>query len=242
MKKAFTLFEILIILSLTAILATAAIFLINPSKQFQKARNTQRKKDLAELRKVLEDFYGDNNRYPKASEICYNSPSSSRIDQYGKTACFCNLCGSNPTSPKYLSSYLSSLPCDPQSNKVEYLYDFDCKNPNSPQWYRIYTKFSNSNKISLESAEPETITLRCYYNGCGPKPLNYGYSYGINSSNIDLERSDKYTFCTPSGCNACSDGTNPTACFNNPPSAFCQNIIRIYDSSETCSQQCPCQP
>ena len=238
MKKAFTILELLIVVSLMAILATAAIFLINPSKQFQKARNTQRKKDLAELRKVLEDFYSDHNRYPKASEICYDTPSSSRIDQYGKTACYCHLCGSNPASPKSLSSY---LPCDPQSAKVEYLYDFDCQDPNKPQWYRIYTKFSNPNKVSLESTEPETITLKCYYNSCGPKPLNYDYTYGINSPNIDLERSDLYAFCAPSGCNTCSNGSNPTACFDNPPTDFCGNVIRIYGNSETCIQQCPCQ-
>ncbi|MEK7559173.1 MAG: hypothetical protein AAB521_02600 [Patescibacteria group bacterium] len=38
--------------------------MINPSAQFQKANDARRKSDLAQLQKVLENYYSDKGRYP----------------------------------------------------------------------------------------------------------------------------------------------------------------------------------
>ena len=234
MKRGFTLLEILIVISLIAILATAAIYLIDPIKQFYKAWDGQRKNDLATTKKVLEDFYNDKSRYPKASEICYDAPSSARWDNYGKLACFCHLCGSKTTSP-LLSPYLSKLPCDPQSPSRQFLYDFDCQDGGSrPQWFRIYTNLSLS---TIYYNDPATEEVACHNNGCGPAP-DYGYSYGVNGPSVDLERSVTYAFCSHSGCNVCGLFDE---CLAHPIEDFCQETKRVYPAGSACASSCPCQ-
>jgi len=235
----FTLLEILIVVALIAVLAAVAISLLNPLQQLYKTWNAKRKSDLSHLKKSFEDFYNDKNRYPRPSEVCYDLLSLERVDNYGQLACSCHLCGHNSNSPSF-SSYLSQLPCDPQSSSKEYLYDYDCRsNGANPQWFRVYSYFSGvAGGLNEDS---ETLTLGCNYEGCGPDP-DYGYSYGVNSPNVDLERSIRYAFCSPSGCNACGDPSHSTICFSYTLLEFCHKKKLIYGNADLCILNCPCQP
>jgi len=166
MKKAFTLLEILIVVSLLVILAVGLIIVFNPKTQIDKANDGKRKAELTSLNKLLEDWYNDHSCYPKPDEICYNAV-------LGETSC--NICGNKPTSPNF-SPYLESLPCDPQqSDSRDFFYevnDVDC-----PSLYRIYTKLSNTN-------DPAITQLGCQ-NGCGPYG-NCNYNYGVTSPNASV--------------------------------------------------------
>lgn len=160
MKRAFTLLEILIVITLLIILATAFIAVFNPQGQINKANDGKRKVELTSLNKLLEDWYNDHNCYPKPEEICYNAVG-------GQTTC--NICGNKSTSPDF-SPYMQSLPCDPQHPTKTYLYEVD--DTQCPSTYWIYTNLVNT-------ADPEIVKLNCQ-NGCGPAG-NCNFNYGVAS-------------------------------------------------------------
>lgn len=170
-EQGFTFIELMVVAALIAILIVAAISVFDPIKQMQKSQDGKRTSELNTLQKVLEDYYNDKNRFPVASDICFDSPTSPRTDLYGKIACSCHICGNSAQSPSF-SPYLSSLPCDPQSPQKEYLYDYDCSTA-SPNWYRIYTK------LSIES-NPNIIQVGCGGN-CGPSS-DFVYNYAVFSN------------------------------------------------------------
>lgn len=60
----FTFVEILIAIAVIGILAAGLIVIINPAAQIQKANDTRRKTDLAEIQKALEVYYQENRSYP----------------------------------------------------------------------------------------------------------------------------------------------------------------------------------
>ncbi|MCX7881003.1 MAG: GxxExxY protein [Patescibacteria group bacterium] len=232
--SAFTLMELLLVVALIALLFISALIILNPLKQIQKAHDAKRKNEFNTLKKVLEDWYNDKNRYPLGSEICYDHPTSPRIDSYNLTACSCHICGSNSISPSF-SPYLSRLPCDPASPKKDYLYEYDCSSE-KPKWYRIYVNLDYSD---YTNNDPGTVEVGCYSESCGPYP-NYGYDYGV-ASNTDLEKSNSFAYCAESGCNACESGSYEE-CFNISIDFFCQRIRRIFPANYCSKQNCPCQP
>lgn len=162
MKKSFTLLELLIVISLIALLAAAAFALINPQRQIEKSWDTRRKNDLSQLQKVLEDFYNDKNCYPKPAEVCYDPTVNPT----------CQICGLRST-PLPISPYLSNLPCDPQQSLKPFLYQVD--SITCPRWYRVFSKISNT-------SDPVINQVGCG-TGCGPASDPTGYQYYISSPN-----------------------------------------------------------
>jgi Tfp pilus assembly protein PilE len=222
-KKCFTLMELLIIITIIAVLATAVLLLWDPKKQLEKSWDTTRKYELAQLQKVLENWYNNRNCYPRPDEICYTNPTSSNINQ----GLICYICGKEPNSPKKLSSYFHTLPCDPEHRIKRYLYHVD--NQNCPSWYRIYAQFSNVDPSGKEvgcqisNAHPQGI--------CGPSGNNNEYqiySYGISSQNVDLEKSrGTYQCGIYCSCNPCGEaGGTP-----------CDLRKKIYSTSN-CQNEC----
>ncbi len=53
-KKGFTLIELLIVIGILAILATAAILVLNPARLFQEARDSQRISDFTAIKNAIE--------------------------------------------------------------------------------------------------------------------------------------------------------------------------------------------
>jgi len=166
-QKGFTLMELLIVIALIAVIAIVSLFTLNPKGQADKALDSQKKTNLSQLKKILEDWYNDKNRYPLASEICTDTFDVNNA---------CPICGTEST-PEDFKPYLTTLPCDPKYPDTGYLYQVD--NTDNPHWYRIYTNLSNT-------TDPEITNVGCD-KGCGPPP-NYSYNYGVTSSNIDLEK------------------------------------------------------
>ena len=186
-----TMMELLVIIGILAVLVVAFFALFNPMQQIGKSWDSKRKKELDTLRKVLEDYYNDKNRFPLATEICYDATVKNpnpRIDTFGKQACSCNICGKQ--SPKRdLTPYINTLACDPQFPQKKYLYDFDCaNNGDSPQWFRIYTSLSNK-------SDPVIAALGCQ-TGCGPSSNAY-FDYGFPSTNERLEEGMKCKYFSP---------------------------------------------
>jgi len=195
MKKAFTIIEILITISIIALLAAALFILFNPKKQIEKSWDGKRKGELSGLKKTFEDYYNDKKCYPRPTEVCYKD----------NTHLNCSICGKN--TPSALLSYVSQLPCDPQNPAKEYLYQVD--DTTCPSWFRIYSKFSNSQDTIIEE-------IGCNW-GCGPA---LAYSYGVSSPNIDLERGTG-----PSPTPTTAPSPTPMICPADPTPKYCQQNI-----------------
>jgi len=238
MKKSFTILELLIIVALISILATAAIYFFNPFQQIHKAQDAKRKNDLDKLKKAFEDYYNDKGCYPKPSEVCYDEPinlctgvgSNKKINNQ-----ICHICGNESDSPSF-TPYLSKLPCDPTHPSKKYLYQVEGDTSIScslstekacPQRYKIFSQFGSvSDKASDD--------LGCTLKGCGPArpapPLPsvpYGYDYGVSSPNIAIKGSSSYTCynITCQMCNTyarCMDPDISPGCVGRPLYSSCQ--------------------
>jgi prepilin-type N-terminal cleavage/methylation domain-containing protein len=94
LQNGFTLMELLIVISIIAILL--AVVLLNVRGQIARAMDSKRKTDLYTLRQSFEDYYNDHNSFPIQSMI--------------------NNCRSADMVP-----YLTQIPCDPET-KSHYGY------------------------------------------------------------------------------------------------------------------------
>ncbi len=225
-QNAFTLLELLIVVTLIVILALAALALFNPFAQIGKGYDARRKHDLAVLQKAMEDYYNDKGCYPKPSEVCYDTPANVCNGRWGNANFYfksqvCHICGSESGSPSF-SPYLSRLPCDPQHKAHRYLYEVGAKTDvkcnlttsditaDCASWYRVYSDLS----ITEDASSKESS---CYGGGCGLtantsdqtklSPYPYGYEYGVASPNMNLNASLDFWGLNPLRvCNSCGGG------------------------------------
>lgn len=174
--------EILIVVSLIAVLVAGLIMLLNPMKLIGRGFDNRRKQDLTMLKRAFEDFYNDNNHYPLSTDICYDAAISNpnpRTDSGDLSACSCHICGTKAAIRNF-TPYMNTLSCDPQSPNSDYLYDFDCvADGASPAWFRIYTKLNDDQDSAVEKLGCGT--------GCGPT-ADKTYNFAITSDNIDIEK------------------------------------------------------
>ena len=66
-SRGFTLIELIVVIGIIALVATATIAVLNPFGQFQKARDARIKSDLSQLQKALETYYQDKGGYPSST-------------------------------------------------------------------------------------------------------------------------------------------------------------------------------
>jgi prepilin-type N-terminal cleavage/methylation domain-containing protein len=59
-QKGFTLIEVLIVVAVIAILGAIAVMTLNPAQASQKARDAQRRKDVAVYQSIIEQYLEDN--------------------------------------------------------------------------------------------------------------------------------------------------------------------------------------
>jgi len=149
-KKAYSLLEILVTITILILLLAALFFVFNPKTQINKANDGKRRTELSGLKKVLEDWYNDKNCYPMPSQICYDAavlrPDGSSV---------CHICGNQATSPSF-TPYLSRLPCDPRQPVNKYLYQID--DLTCPSYYRVYTTLTTDpNEFCAADSPMETL-------------------------------------------------------------------------------------
>ncbi len=202
-KKAYTLAELLIMVTIFAILTVATIYLLKPAEQFSKARDSKRRNDLNEIRKIFEDWRSDTGCYPKKEEVCYNELTVGTVHM-------CEICTSSTFSPS-LSRYTTTTLCDPEPTLRNYLYqpqgDQDC-----PSAYVVYTKLA-------ATYNPSTDVWKCGpAHGCGPRGI-YGYDYLVSSPNAKIGKQSNYICYTRqnecTGCGtieSCEDAIAREAC------------------------------
>jgi len=254
-RSAFTIMEVLIVISIISLLVVGTLALINPMKQISKARDARRKQELEVLKKSLEEYYNDHGCYPKPSELCYDSP----IPTCNKNGCgshctirgqICHICGTENNSPSF-SPYLAQLPCDPQHAKKQYLYEVQANPDNSiecssaidpthscPSWYRIYS--------DMDDYDSQARDYHCEFKGCGlapntlpasvvVSPYPYGYGFGVSSQNVNLESYSPPVCYDGHVCNVCAPqvpGEPPKSIYDCM--AAPGNCIKFYTSWLAC--------
>lgn len=154
-RKGFTLVELLIAMAIISILATGLIMVINPVVQIQKASDSRRKADIAQIQKALEAYYQDNGAYP-ASSGGYIAPGGSVI-----------LWG-DPWPP-----YMGNLPKDPKFPAKDYAYY--APPAFSGQTYYLYASLDRENDSQACNGGTDCESVPSA-NQCGGKPCNYGIS------------------------------------------------------------------
>jgi prepilin-type N-terminal cleavage/methylation domain-containing protein len=163
MKKGFTLSEILLVVTILAILVVFA--LLNFQKQTVRGYDVKRKSDLATLKVVFEDYYNDHDCYPtKAIWDAYNCTTKA--------------------NGEFLAPYLNGkpIPCDPQTNE-RYLYIEGITDACSG--YKLFAALGITVDIDITAAgcDPDP------FKGCGYEPTthNYGISMGEAVANPDFD-------------------------------------------------------
>jgi len=76
LNKGFTLVELLIAISLIAILTGVLLAILNPRGIQAKARDSQRVSDLSKVKVALENYFADNRSYPSSAWARVSSVSS----------------------------------------------------------------------------------------------------------------------------------------------------------------------
>lgn len=161
--RGFTLVELLVVVGVLGILAAAIFVTMDPLSQFQKARDTQRKNDLVEIQKALEQYYQDFNGYPASSgmfnldyKIMYNGRE---LDWGGN-----------------FSPYMIKLPKDPDATR-RYVY-----NGGGQQSFYLYA--------SLERGGKDPASCNTSGTACPNVPANvycggtFACNYGVTSTNV----------------------------------------------------------
>jgi prepilin-type N-terminal cleavage/methylation domain-containing protein len=64
-RKGFSLVEVLVVITVLAIIFIIIMLGFDPTRNLKKARDAQRKHDLEQLRNALDTYYNDNNCYPE---------------------------------------------------------------------------------------------------------------------------------------------------------------------------------
>lgn len=164
--KGFTLIELIITMSVLGVVIGSVVFILNPLEQFQKARDAQRKNDLAQIQRALETFYNDFGRYPE-------NTTNYKIDGDPGTG-VSEIDWGNSWTP-----YIATLPKDPVSTR-RFVYSA------TSQSYRIYASLERGSKDSdtcksdgsVCDNAPPTATFPC------GSTSNEICNYGVSSPNV----------------------------------------------------------
>jgi len=133
--RGFTLFELLIAITVLAILFIASTLVA--SSQMKKARDGKRKSDLNRIKVAVYDYYFDKNCFPDSLPAC-GEPL-----KLGETV------------------YLNSFPCDPQKNP----YVYEIEKGTCPSWFKALTNLENTADKDIDRVGCRTgCGPKCQYN------------------------------------------------------------------------------
>ncbi len=150
--RAFTLLEILLVVAAIAILATIVIVAINPQRQLQQFRDTQREAHLNQLNSALTQYLIEGNSLPEEittvpKEICNTGQTPGDEEPQPD-------CGDTVNLSFLVPTYISQIPKDPTTQAF------------LPQAYAqtqgtgYYVAKGEAERLYLEAPNAETKTVK----------------------------------------------------------------------------------
>jgi prepilin-type N-terminal cleavage/methylation domain-containing protein len=174
MRKGFTLMELLLVVSLLAVIIGGTASAINIKSKIQTGDDARRKDDLKLLGVALEHYNTDHGCYPTQS-------------QWDGVSC-------NGT-PDFFHSYIPIFPCDPETH-TKYIYQSTDKNcqPCSGSCgqcggYRLLTTLSIKTDSQIQSAGCDP-TAGCGITAPSGQIPNYGISVGCTVTAVGFNAGD----------------------------------------------------
>lgn len=145
--KGFTLIEILVTITIIAILSTVG--LVAYSAVVKQGKDSRRQSDLRSVQSALEQYFADQLFYPSSTDL--NALFSSGGSFTSSTG--------NPSPPANVKTYLRSMPADPDAGQ-RYRYvtipsASACDNSSNTTKcsnYCLYAKIENTSSASLPMA------------------------------------------------------------------------------------------
>lgn len=104
-KKAFTLVEILIVVSIIGVLTGVMLRVMNVESLNQKARDSQRVSDAKKIQTALELYFVDNRLYPSSNGN------------------YITITGTDALSVALAPNYINAMPKDSKSPTLDYKYN-----------------------------------------------------------------------------------------------------------------------
>lgn len=145
-SSGFTLIELLVAMVMVSVFLLMAFLILDPIGQLDKAKDTQRKRDLEQVKRALDVYYNDNNCYPtKLQGIPFGlewSDSGSGV------------------------VYMKKVPQDPDCYKTGYCFVYQTDASNCPQWNVLYTRLSRPTNA---------LTSCLMFQACGYLQTKYNY-------------------------------------------------------------------
>lgn len=144
-RKAFTLVELLVVIAIIGLLSTVAMVSLDSARV--NSRNATRKANLIQISKSLELYYSVNGEYPNTGLGIWRG-ACANAGGYPDT-------GAGAWIPNF-SSYMSFLPHDPNTNKVNLKSDSEtCQTASGWNCY-IYTSNGIDYKVEAHCT-PEGV-------------------------------------------------------------------------------------
>lgn len=164
--KGFTLIELLLVAAILSTLVIVALVIVSPVSQFQKANDSKRKSDLAQMQRALESYYQDNERYPRTTGNPYYC-----LQHFISPWPY--WCGNSNWSP-----YMNLVPKDPKSsNRYVYYATSD------GQSYYIYANLERGRKDSQVCKADGSACDSIATNGISATACGGICNYGVSSPN-----------------------------------------------------------
>lgn len=151
-----------------------AVFLftiINPVGQLMKARDAQRKSDLAQIQRALETYYNDFGYYPPQC-----TATDFRIKRLDGN---CVVWGSTLSTTNF-SPYINSVPNDPLSSQNYVYYSSPTTGAQSYYLYTSLERGAQDPQACNQGAQCTNVPVGVY---CGSSS-SYICNYGATSSNV----------------------------------------------------------
>lgn len=139
-NKGFTLVELLVVISIIAILSVVGITVFSGVQT--SARDAKRKADIDAIYTALEIYYSVNGRYPEVNASCTSGTTSACNNYFYSTA------GSSWISA-LVPNYMRQVPVDPKNNagapwtNGNYSYAYGNVGPTG-QYYDLTTQLENT--------------------------------------------------------------------------------------------------
>lgn len=144
-KSAFTLIELLISVSIIAILI--AIGIASYSTLNKQSRDTKRKSDIEQIRSALEMYRAENGHYPSGGCV-------------GATCAFADAL---VLASELVSTYIPAIPLDPKTGTTEaYEYEYKATGLSSGEYYGYCLSATLETQDFSDTCTPDTSNGQNY--------------------------------------------------------------------------------